>query len=58
VLLLDEPTAALDHDTAALVGATLRELASAGLAVCVATHDLELAAAVADRRVEPLTVQV
>jgi ABC-type multidrug transport system fused ATPase/permease subunit len=56
VLLLDEPTAALDHDTAAHVGATLRELAAGGLAVCLATHDLELAGAVADRRAEPLTV--
>jgi ABC-type multidrug transport system fused ATPase/permease subunit len=56
VLLLDEPTAALDHDTAARVGATLRDLAGAGLAVCLATHDLELAAAIADRRVQPLTV--
>jgi ABC-type multidrug transport system ATPase subunit len=54
VLLLDEPTAALDHDTAAHVGATLRELADRGLGVCVATHDLELAEAVADRRAEPL----
>ena len=52
VLLLDEPTAALDHDIAAHVGATLRELAGAGLAVCLATHDLELrGSAVADRRV-------
>jgi ABC-type multidrug transport system ATPase subunit len=55
VLLLDEPTAALDHDIAARVGATLRELAAGGLAVCLATHDLELADAVADRRAEPLT---
>jgi ABC-type multidrug transport system fused ATPase/permease subunit len=56
VLLLDEPTAALDHDTAARVGQTLRVLADGGLAVCLATHDLELAARVADRRVEPLAV--
>jgi energy-coupling factor transport system ATP-binding protein len=55
-LLLDEPTAALDRDAAARIGATLRELAGAGLAVCLATHDLELAAAVADRRAEPLQV--
>jgi ABC-type multidrug transport system ATPase subunit len=56
VLLLDEPTAALDRDAAARIGATLRELAGDGLAVCLATHDLELAAAVADRRAEPLQV--
>ncbi len=54
VLLLDEPTAALDRDAATRIGATLRELAAGGLAVCLATHDLELAAAVADRRAEPL----
>jgi ABC-type multidrug transport system fused ATPase/permease subunit len=52
VLRLDEPTAALDRETAVRVGATLRELADGGLAVCLATHDLELASAVADRRVE------
>jgi ABC-type multidrug transport system fused ATPase/permease subunit len=56
VLLLDEPTAALDHDTAARVGQTLRALADGGLAVCLATHDLDLAAHVADRRVEPLAL--
>jgi len=56
VLLLDEPTAALDRDAATRIGETLRELADGGLAVCLATHDLELAAAVADRRAEPLRV--
>jgi ABC-type cobalamin/Fe3+-siderophores transport system ATPase subunit len=56
VLLLDEPTAALDRDAATRIGETLRELARGGLAVCLATHDLELAAAVADRRAEPLRV--
>jgi peptide/nickel transport system ATP-binding protein len=54
VLLLDEPTAALDRDAATRIGETLRQLADGGLAVCLATHDLELAAAVADRRAEPL----
>ena len=54
VLLLDEPTAALDRDTATRIGATLRDLAGSGLAVCLATHDLDLAGAVADRRAEPL----
>jgi ABC-type cobalamin/Fe3+-siderophores transport system ATPase subunit len=56
VLLLDEPTAALDRDAATRIGETLRALAHGGLAVCLATHDLELAAAVADRRAEPLRV--
>jgi len=54
VLLLDEPTAALDRDTATGIGETLRELAGDGIAVCLATHDIALADAVADRRAEPL----
>jgi ABC-type multidrug transport system fused ATPase/permease subunit len=49
VLLLDEPTAALDAATAALVGATLRELARGGLGICLAVHDLPFAHAIADR---------
>ena len=49
VLLLDEPTAALDADSAARVGATLRGLAERGLGVCVATHDLAFAARGRDR---------
>lgn len=48
-LLLDEPTAALDHDVALLVVDALRALAHGGLAVCLATHDLPLARRVADR---------
>jgi ABC-type multidrug transport system ATPase subunit len=51
VVLLDEPTAALDGEAAGRLGATLRELAGAGLAVCAATHDLSWADGVADRRV-------
>ncbi|MDO8188917.1 ATP-binding cassette domain-containing protein, partial [Conexibacter sp. CPCC 205706] len=49
LLLLDEPTAALDAATAAHVGATVRSLAADGLGLLVATHDLDWAAAVADR---------
>jgi ABC-type cobalamin/Fe3+-siderophores transport system ATPase subunit len=48
LLLLDEPTAALDADAARHVGATLRALARDGLGVVVATHDLPFARAVAD----------
>jgi ABC-type multidrug transport system fused ATPase/permease subunit len=48
LLLLDEPTAALDADVARHVGTTLRALARDGLGVVVATHDLAFAAAVAD----------
>ncbi|HEX7289881.1 MAG TPA: ABC transporter ATP-binding protein [Conexibacter sp.] len=49
LLLLDEPTAALDADAARHVGTTLRTLARDGLGVVVATHDLPFAADVADR---------
>jgi len=49
LLLLDEPTAALDAATARHVGATLTSLARDGLCVVVATHDLSFAADVADR---------
>jgi ABC-type multidrug transport system fused ATPase/permease subunit len=51
-LLLDEPTAALDSDTAAHVGATLRRLRDQGLGVCITTHDLAFAGQWIDRRVD------
>jgi ABC-type cobalamin/Fe3+-siderophores transport system ATPase subunit len=49
LLLLDEPTAALDAAVARHVATTVRALADAGLGVVVATHDLAFAADVADR---------
>lgn len=49
LLLLDEPTAALDAAAAAHVGATLTQLARDGRAILAATHDLGFARAVADR---------
>ncbi|WP_233625384.1 heme ABC transporter ATP-binding protein [Actinoplanes sp. ATCC 53533] len=49
VLLLDEPTAALDLRHQELVLTTMRERAAAGDAVVVVLHDLGLAAAHADR---------
>jgi ABC-type multidrug transport system fused ATPase/permease subunit len=52
LLLLDEPTAALDHDSAEHIGATLRRLRDSGLGVCVTTHDLGFADAWVDRRVD------
>lgn len=52
VLLLDEPTAALDEGAAARLAATVRELAERGLGICAATHDLAWARELADRRVE------
>ena len=52
LLLLDEPTAALDHEAAEHIGATLRRLADGGLGICVATHDLAFAGRWLDRRVQ------
>ncbi|MEP7764152.1 ATP-binding cassette domain-containing protein [Sanguibacter sp. 25GB23B1] len=49
VLLLDEPTRGLDHDAKVRLVAALRSMAERGVAVVVATHDVELAADVADR---------
>jgi ABC-type multidrug transport system fused ATPase/permease subunit len=49
LLLLDEPTAALDSAASRHVAATLAALAGAGLGVIVATHDLPFAGALADR---------
>ncbi|HEX5967054.1 MAG TPA: ATP-binding cassette domain-containing protein, partial [Intrasporangium sp.] len=49
VLLLDEPTRGLDYGAKRRLGAALRALASAGTTVLLATHDVELAAEVADR---------
>ncbi|GID47561.1 hemin import ATP-binding protein HmuV [Actinoplanes capillaceus] len=49
VLLLDEPTAALDLRHQELVLRTVRDRAAGGAAVVVVLHDLGLAAAYADR---------
>ncbi|ROR72295.1 heme ABC transporter ATP-binding protein [Bogoriella caseilytica] len=49
VMLLDEPTAALDIRHCEALLATLRQRASDGVAVVVVLHDLSLAAAYADR---------
>lgn len=49
VVLLDEPTAALDLKHQQQVMATIRQLASDGVAVVVVVHDLSLAARFADR---------
>ena len=47
-ILLDEPTAALDPETAKVIAETVAALASRDLAVIVATHDMVLAEAVAN----------
>ncbi len=49
LLLLDEPTRGLDYGAKHRLGSALRGLASAGTTVLLATHDVELAAEVADR---------
>ncbi|HET6167807.1 MAG TPA: ATP-binding cassette domain-containing protein [Marmoricola sp.] len=51
VLLLDEPTRGLDYPGKEALGQILRELASAGTTVLLATHDVEFVAAVAERAV-------
>ncbi|AKT52094.1 ABC transporter ATP-binding protein [Arsenicicoccus sp. oral taxon 190] len=49
VVLLDEPTRGLDYTAKARLTAVLDELAREGHCVLLATHDVELAADVADR---------
>jgi len=49
LLLMDEPTAALDPARRATLGATLRQLSGQGRGLLIATHDAEFARANADR---------
>jgi cystine transport system ATP-binding protein len=49
VLLCDEPTSALDPGLAAEVVDVLRQLAGEGMTMLMATHDLRLAASIANR---------
>jgi ABC-type polar amino acid transport system ATPase subunit len=49
LLLMDEPTASLDAGRRGELAATLRQLASQGRAVVIATHDEEFARACARR---------
>jgi energy-coupling factor transporter ATP-binding protein EcfA2 len=48
LLLLDEPTRGLDYPGKAALAQVLRDLAADGLAVLVATHDVEFVAQAAD----------
>ena len=50
VLLLDEPTGALDADNTALVEAVLRECLAGGASVVMVTHSAEQAERMGDRR--------
>jgi len=49
LLLLDEPTRGLDYAAKARLVTVLRALAAEGHAIVLATHDVELAAELADR---------
>lgn len=49
LLLLDEPTRGLDYPTKARLASVLSDLATAGHAILLATHDVELVAELADR---------
>ncbi|HET7800056.1 MAG TPA: ATP-binding cassette domain-containing protein [Humibacillus xanthopallidus] len=49
VLLLDEPTRGLDYGAKHRLGEVLSALAAEGTTILLATHDVELAAEVADR---------
>ncbi|QDY76549.1 ABC transporter ATP-binding protein [Streptomyces qinzhouensis] len=49
LLLLDEPTRGLDYAAKARLVAVLKELAARGHAIVLATHDVELAAELAQR---------
>jgi energy-coupling factor transport system ATP-binding protein len=49
VLLLDEPTRGLDDLAKTALAGILTDLAGQGRALCVATHDVEFAARLADR---------
>jgi len=51
VVLLDEPTRGLDYAAKRRLVTLLRQLAAEGRAVVLATHDVELVAAVASRTV-------
>jgi energy-coupling factor transport system ATP-binding protein len=51
LLLLDEPTRGLDYPSKSRLIAVLRQLAKEGHAIVLATHDVELAARVADRAI-------
>lgn len=48
-LLLDEPTRGLDYDAKQALLTLLRDWRNAGMAILLVTHDVELAAQVADR---------
>lgn len=52
VLLIDEPTAALDYENTLIVSDLLRNLSKKGLTVVVITHDLPFAQTICQRVIE------
>ncbi len=48
-MLLDEPTRGLDYGAKAQLTALLQQWRGAGMGIALVTHDVELAAALADR---------
>ncbi|MHB8096626.1 MAG: ATP-binding cassette domain-containing protein, partial [Erysipelotrichaceae bacterium] len=52
VLLIDEPTAALDQENTMIVSELLRDLNRKGLTVIVITHDLPFAQSICQRVIE------
>ncbi|MEA5118500.1 MAG: ATP-binding cassette domain-containing protein [Propionicimonas sp.] len=58
VVLLDEPTRGLDYVAKDALARLVRDLAGRGRAVCIATHDVEFAAQVADRAIVMATGEV
>jgi ABC-type multidrug transport system ATPase subunit len=51
LVLLDEPFTGLDDESAALLGARLRDLRARGAIVIMATHDFEIATDLVDRMI-------
>lgn len=51
ILLLDEPFAGVDKRSEATITALLRELAAAGAAILVSTHDLHALPTLADEAI-------
>ena len=51
VLVMDEPTAGVDHESQAALAATLQRLAATGVTMLVVTHDVEPLAGVVTRAV-------
>ncbi len=49
IVLFDEPTSGMDHNTIGLIMAKLKQLAETGVTIVIVTHDMEVTARYADR---------